>query len=94
MLNEWFPSQEDDSITKQRNVKRLKDEFMVAYFMPDIKQFRGTAWGCINAASDMLHNQPQRRTENYQENNFARIMVGHPLVDMVVKSCNELAGIK
>jgi len=90
MLNEWFPVQENDSTTKKRNVKRLKDEFMVAYFMPDIKQFRDTAWGCINAASDMLHNQPQRRTDNYQENNFARIMVGHPLVDMVVKSCNAL----
>lgn len=90
MLNEWFPVQKDDSDQKKRNVKKLKDEFMVAYFMPDIKQFRGTAWGAINAASDMLHNKPCRQTANYQENNFGRVMVGHPLIDMVVKSCNTL----
>jgi len=90
MLGEWFPVQEDDSDLKQRHVQKLRDEFMVAYFMPDIAKFRGTAWGAINAASDMLHNEPQRKTQNYQENNFGRIIVGHPLMDMVVKSCNAL----
>lgn len=55
-----------------------------------IKQFRGTAWGVINAASDMLHNEPRRKTETYDANNWSRIMVGHPLLDMVVSSCSKL----
>lgn len=90
MLTEWFPIQEDDGEQRQKNIQRMRDEFMVAYMMPDIKQFRGTAWGVINAASDMLHNAPRRKTETYKDNNWGRIMVGHPLLDMVVSSCNKL----
>ena len=90
MLAEWFPIQEDDGEQKRKNVQRMRDEFMVAYMMPDIKQFRGTAWGVINAASDMLHNEPRRKTETYDANNWSRIMVGHPLLDMIVSSCSAL----
>ena len=82
MLAEWFPIQEDDGEQRQKNIQRMRDEFMVAYMMPDIKQFRGTAWGVINAASDMLHNEPRWKTETYDANNWSRIMVGHPLLDM------------
>lgn len=82
MLAEWFPIQEDDGEQRQKNVQRMRDEFMVAYMMPGIKQFRGTAWGVINAASDMLHNEPRWKTETYDANNWSRIMVGHPLLDM------------
>lgn len=91
MLKAWFPVEENDSDVKKRNVQRMKDEFMVAYMMPDIKQFRGTAWGVVNAASDMLHNEPSRKTKNYEENNWSRIIVGHPLLDMITKSCQTLA---
>lgn len=94
MLATWFPMEEDDTDQKKRNVKKLRDDFMVAYFMPDIKQFRGSAWGIVNAASDMLHNKPQRMTENYQENNWGRVIMGHPLMDMVAKSCYDLAKVK
>ena len=90
MLTEWFPIQKDDGEQRQKNIQRMRDEFMVAYMMPDIKQFRGTAWGVINAASDMLHNEPRRKTETYDANNWSRIMVGHPLLDMVVSSCSKL----
>ena len=90
MLAEWFPIQEDDGEQRQKNIQRMRDEFMVAYMMPDIKQFRGTAWGVINAASDMLHNEPRRKTETYDANNWSRIMVGHPLLDMIVSSCSKL----
>ena len=90
MLAEWFPIQEDDGEQRQKNIQRMRDEFMVAYMMPDIKQFRGTAWGVINAASDMLHNAPRRKTETYDANNWSRIMVGHPLLDMIVSSCSAL----
>ena len=90
MLSEWFPVSEEDSDRKKAGVKKMKDQFMIAYYMPDIAKFRGTAWGVINAASDMLHNAPLRQTKNYQANQFGRIIAGHPLVDMVTASCNKL----
>ena len=90
MLTEWFPVEEDDSDLKKKNVEQLRQQFIAAYTMPDIKQFYGTAWGVINAASDMLHNAPRRKTETYKDNNWSRVMVGHPLLDMVTMSCNAL----
>ena len=85
ILSELFPVKETASAREKANVKQLKDEYMVCYFMPDIAKFRGTAWGAINAMADMAdHNAPRRNTQNYRENNWGRIMVGHAMVDKMV----------
>jgi len=55
---------------------------MVCYLSPDIQKFLGTAWGAINAMTDLVdHSAPKRNTESFQENNWGRIMNGHMLVD-------------
>lgn len=85
LLNEIFPVEEDATQRSKDNVQKLKDEFMICYFMPDIAKFRGTAWGVLNAMTDMAaHSQPMRNTQNYKENNWNRIMDGHWLVDKMV----------
>lgn len=84
ILEELFPVDESSSQREKENVKKLKDEFMVCYFAPDILKFRGTAWGAVNAMSDMLsHNAPRRKTKNYRENNWGRIMDGHVMLDQM-----------
>lgn len=84
ILDELFPLDEDASDREKKNVKSLKDEFMICYFAPDIQRFRNTAWGMVNAMSDMVtHNAPKRRTANYRENNWGRIMDGHILMDKI-----------
>lgn len=84
ILKELFPVDESSSQREKENVKKLKDEFMVCYFAPDILKFRGTAWGAVNAMSDMLsHNAPRRKTKNYRENNWGRIMDGHVMLDQM-----------
>lgn len=87
ILDEMFPiDYVNDKPRKINNIEKLKDNFYACYYMPDIKQFRGTAWGVVNAMSDMVgHTAPTRNTSTYQENNWGRIMVGHPFVDEVVK---------
>lgn len=82
ILNEMFPISEDSSDREKENIKKLKNEYMVCYFAPDILKFRGTAWGAVNAMSDMIsHNAPRRKTANYRENNWGRIMDGHTMLD-------------
>lgn len=82
ILNELFPTKEDDSDRVKATTRKIKDEYMVCLFMPDLNKFRGTSWGALNAMCDMVdHNAPQRMTEKYQENNWARIIDGHYLVD-------------
>lgn len=92
ILNEMFPLKEDATDRQKDTVKAAKDEIMIAYFMPDIAKFRGTAWGVVNAVADMVdHSKPQRNTQNYRENNWGRIMDGHHLLDMVTEKVMALA---
>ena len=82
IIKELFPVKEDATDREKSNAKELHDEFMVCYMMPDIKQFRGTAWGVANAITDLAdHNAPQRNAQNYRENNWGRIINGHAMVD-------------
>ena len=91
ILDELFPIDESSSQREKENVKKLKDEFMVCYFAPDILKFRGTAWGAVNAMSDMIsHSAPRRKTVNYRENNWGRIMDGHFLMDKICEKINAL----
>ena len=91
ILEELFPVDESSSQREKENVKKLKDEFMICYFAPDILKFRGTAWGAVNAMSDMIsHNAPRHKTANYRENNWGRIMDGHVLMD---KICEKVRAI-
>lgn len=90
-FDELFPVDEKSTDRKKENVKQIKDEYMVCYFSPDISQFKGTVWGAVNAMSDLVcHNAPKRTTATYQENNWGRIMDGHPIMD---RFC-ELVGAK
>jgi phage/plasmid-like protein (TIGR03299 family) len=88
ILNELFPVTEQTTEREKANINKCKDEFWVCYFAPDILKFRGTAWGAINAMSDMVtHSMPHRNTKNYAENNWGRIMDGHALIDRMAKLC-------
>ena len=91
ILDEMFPSTEEMSDREKRNAEKAREEYMICYFRPDIAQFLGTAWGALNAMSDMVgHSAPRRMTSNYQENNWGRIMDGHAMMD---KMASLLAGI-
>ena len=92
ILDELFPVTDKSSDREKANAQKCRDEFMICYFAPDIRQFRGTAWGAINAASDFVtHSMPHKNTKNYAANNWGRIMDGHAIMDKAVKLC--MAGV-
>ena len=81
-LDKMFPIDEDASDRQKQNVKNAKDGIMICMLRPDIAQFLNTKWGFINAVSDYVgHSIPARVTSNYQENNWGKIINGHPLLD-------------
>lgn len=89
ILDELFPVDEDSTDREKRSMQKLRNDYMICYFAPDILKFRGTAWGAVNAMSDMLsHNAPRRKTENYRENNWGRIMDGHAMLDKMTSLLN------
>lgn len=85
LLDELFgkeKAEESESKRKLQNVEEAKEAFYVCYLAPDLANFIGTYYGVINAMADMVdHRVPARLTENYAENNFARVIGGHPLLD-------------
>lgn len=86
VLNRLFPVEDTESEKAKNNAETQKEQFIVAYNMPDIKKFYGTAWGVINAAADMAgHAEPLRRTKNFDENRFDSIVTGSRLLDMTAE---------
>ena len=89
ILDELFPVDEHSTEREKQNVIKLRDEYMVCYFAPDLIKFRDTAWDAYNAMSDMItHNAPLRKTENYRENNWGRLMDGHVMMDKMAALLN------
>lgn len=88
ILNSIFdPKGEKPTELQKRNAEESKAAFYVCYAAPDIAKFQGTAWGAINAMSDLVgHSLPHRNTKTYAENNWGRIMDGHTLLDQMVSA--------
>lgn len=94
IFDEMFPVDDTTSERKKSNIQQIKDEFYIAYFMPDIKQFQGTAYGAINAMSDFVtHCSPRRNTANYNTNRWGKIIDGHPMFDQFVELVNQKIGV-
>lgn len=90
ILDEMFPVDEDTSERKKSNVLQFKSTFWNAYDMPDITKFKETAWGAVNAMSDVItHSTPQRNTVTYEENRWGKIMDGHAMFDQFVNLVNK-----
>ena len=90
ILDELFPIYDNDSDRKKQNVQSAKDNFYVAYFMPDILKFGESAWRAVNAMSDFVtHSTPQRNTKSYNENRWGKIMDGHAIMDQFVELVNK-----
>lgn len=83
---------EKDSPRKIKNILDMKENLFKCYNMPDISTYKGNAWGVVNAITDMAdHISPSRMTKNYKENNWGRIINGHPFVDGMYKKILSVA---
>lgn len=90
ILDEMFPVDKEMSERKKNNVQEVKNNYYVAYYMPDIAKFRDTAWGAINAMSDMVtHTAPKRNTKDFNANRWGKIMEGHAMMDQFVELVNR-----
>ena len=92
LTNLFNKPKEDASDREKRNFDQQMAQYYVCYAAPDIAQFKGTAWGAVNAMTDMVsHSAPLRAAANYAENNWGRIMTGHTLVDQLTAAVGARA---
>lgn len=76
-----------DSERKIKNVSIMKDSFIKCYNEQDIIKYKGTAYGALNAMSDLIsHKQPTRNTANYYENSWCNLVNGNIVLDNFYKA--------
>lgn len=94
ILNELFPIDENDSDRKKANIQSMKDGFYICYAMPDISQYKDTAYGVINAMSDYVwHSAPKRNTPTFEEKRFEKVLDGNALFDKFYEMVNAKVAV-
>lgn len=64
---------------------KKKKAFLACYDADDITKFKGTAWGVVNAMSDLVgHSMPGRETKTKMENRWENIIEGDAVFDKLV----------
>jgi phage/plasmid-like protein (TIGR03299 family) len=82
-IEELLPVPEDSGKIKENNIITLRDSLLGIYDnAPDLAKFRDSKYKFISAVSDFAtHTPPLRFSETFQENNFDRVLGGHPVID-------------
>lgn len=87
IIDTLFPIPKDNIHTKTKlhNLIRLRENFERCYNADDLTDFRGTAWGVINAIADMSYHggATLRKTQQYQEKGMFAVIKGNSLIDRV-----------
>ena len=76
---------------RQENTEaEIKDGIIACVMAPDLIKFRNTAWGFLNGVADYVdHADPLRKTKTWQENRFASVIAGHPLLDRAFEAVTK-----
>lgn len=86
MLSNIYPIKESDSDIKKKRAEIFKSNIFKCLDAPDVKRYKGTAYGVVMAITDYAdHSEPMRLTAGYKEARWGQIIVGHPLVDQMYK---------
>ena len=92
MLMSLFPyDREKDTDRKIRNMIEQQDAVKHCYRCDDLGNFQNTAYGFINAVSDMAyHSTPKRMTSTYRENQMLSVIKGNKLLDKALLLVDNL----
>jgi len=85
IIENVFPINPDFTERQKETMEINRKNFASCINVPDLSNFKNTAWGVINAAADYVdHVCPNRLSQNYRENNWGKIVSGHMIFDKVV----------
>jgi len=76
IIAKLIPIPNTDNLTHKQKLESLREDLLYRYqHAPDIKRFKGTGWGLINAVSDFIsHKEPLRKTNSYKERRFYNLI--------------------
>jgi phage/plasmid-like protein (TIGR03299 family) len=74
VINTLFKTTENMSVRSLNSIEASKNDFIAAYKIDDNYNFRGTAWGLVNAWTYyMTHSEPKRKSENWEDKKFMQV---------------------
>jgi len=73
VIENFFPIKEDMTDRQKANILNQRVQFERAYNEEDNVNFRGCAWGMMNAYSDYLTHREVKATKNASENQFMTV---------------------
>jgi len=74
VMQNFFEITNDMSERKMNSIIAKRDDLVTRYFEEDNNNFKGTAWGLVNAYSDLVtHEEPARRSKNWEINKFTNV---------------------
>lgn len=74
LMLDLFPVTESTGKRAANTMMDRRAEFMRAYNEDDNTDYRGTAWGLVNASSDYItHIDPSRKSDNWEDNKFTNV---------------------
>lgn len=92
-IDKLLPMAEGESEGDSRAVQNLieqRERIGQLYLVDDLKPFRGTAWGALQAVAEYVsHAEPKRKTETFRERRFEQLIDGHKFLS----EAHKLAGI-
>ena len=92
VIKEMFPLDKEMTDLKKKRLEAKRDEFINALNSFDNANFKGTAWGLINAYSDLMtHYEPERKTATAMENKFMTITFDPRWMQMMVNAIQRVA---
>ena len=87
IFDKLFPITNKSTARRVNNINIIRDNFNYCYNAADLARFKGTAYGVIQAVSDMVsHKIPTRASQNFYENSWNRLINGDHILDGFYKA--------
>ena len=96
VLDQMFPMKDPESMNafKRHQLEEQRTRFKNAYMADDNGNFRGTAWGLVNAYTDFItHKTPAGKTDTKDEGKFMMVTFHPGLMNAILQSM-ETIGIR
>lgn len=88
LLNRMFPMADPESMNsfKRHQLEVSRENFKKAYLADDNRNFRGTAWGLINAYTDFItHRAAMGKSETKEEGKFMTVTFQPGLMNAILQ---------
>lgn len=94
ILDRLFPIEglEEMNAFKRSKLITAREAFQSAYNNDDNSNFRGTAWGVVNAYTDFItHQAPSGQVHTRDEGKFMKVTFGTPSVNHIMDVIRQIA---